>query len=158
MLLPLDATYCVRGWASWARPTAFAMGFTSREQCLDHISDGGNIIPKQPGTGSVAYSKAPYPSTDPESREAGFCTLRATVTVSGYNRIILTATGRFGSYSSSSPQMLIDSQYDMSAENPWGMPASGSTITVQVAYVGLDGTQVLGEYLVTGQAVPDSCP
>lgn len=157
-LLPLDAISCVTGWASWARATAFAVGFTSREQCLDHLSEGGNIVPRQPGTGSVAYSKAPFPSTDASNPGAGFCVLRATVTVSGYNSIILTTTGRFGSYSSSSPQSLNSSQYVMSADIPWGAPTSGSTITVQGAYVGFDGTQVLGEYLVTGVVIPDSCP
>lgn len=66
--------------------------------------------------------------------------------------------GGFGSYSSFSPQSLINSQYQMSTTMPFGMPASGTTFTVQGAYVGFDGTQVAGEYLLTGESVPDSCP
>lgn len=46
----------------------------------------------------------------------------------------------------------------MSTTMPFGMPASGTTFTVQGAYVGFDGTQVAGEYLLTGESVPDSCP
>lgn len=157
-LLPLEATFCMDDWASWARTTEFAVGFTSKEECLDHVSEGGNIIPRLPGTASVTYSKDVYPSTDPSNPGAGFCTLQATVTVSGYNWIILMATGRFGSYSSFSPQSLINSHYQMSTTIPFGMPTSGTTLTVQGAYVGFDGTQVAGEYLLTGESVPDSCP
>lgn len=158
VLLPVEATFCVNQWASWARPTEFAVGFTSSQECLDHLSEGGNIIPKMPGTGIVTYSKAVYPSTDSNNPGAGSCTLRATITVSGYNWIILTTTGRFASWSSFDPRSLIDSQYELVTTIPWGMPSSGTTITVQGAYVGFDGTQVPGAYLVTGDAVPDSCP